>query len=123
LNKNICSKAHPAGTDVTIFKLFSAKNLVKIFAFFAQTTAGFCKNIIITLVFEKKKHQFFRRKLAKIAEKCDNNIDPSRTRNEITKFITVIFSLSGTKFPKSPTYVQFADCPDVKPEIPAALKI
>jgi hypothetical protein len=59
LNKNICSKAHPAGTDVTIFKLFSAKNLVKIFAFFAQTTAGFCKNIIITLVFEKKNTNFF----------------------------------------------------------------
>jgi hypothetical protein len=32
--------------------------------------------MIITLVFEKKR-QFFRLKLAKIAENCDHNIDPS----------------------------------------------
>jgi hypothetical protein len=27
-----------------IFKIFSTKNLAKILAFFAQTTASFCKN-------------------------------------------------------------------------------
>jgi hypothetical protein len=32
------------GTDVMIFKIFSPKNLAKILAFFAQTTASFCKN-------------------------------------------------------------------------------
>jgi hypothetical protein len=38
------------GTDVTIFKIFSQK----IVFFFAQTTASFfCKNWIVTLVFEK----------------------------------------------------------------------
>jgi hypothetical protein len=36
-----------------IFKIFSLKNLAKILAFFVQTTASFCKNVIITLVFEK----------------------------------------------------------------------
>jgi hypothetical protein len=43
-------------------------------AFFAQTTASFCKNLIITLVFEKNAN-IFRRKLAKIAENCDHSID------------------------------------------------
>jgi hypothetical protein len=36
-----------------IFKLFSPKNLAKITEFFAQTAANFCKNLIITLIFEK----------------------------------------------------------------------
>jgi hypothetical protein len=35
-----------------IFKIFLPKNLAKL-AFFAQTAASFCKNLIITLVFEK----------------------------------------------------------------------
>jgi hypothetical protein len=33
------------------------------------------------LVFEKNANQFFRRKLAKIAEYCDHNIDPSMIRS------------------------------------------
>jgi hypothetical protein len=33
-----------SGTDVMILKIFSPKILAKIFAFFAQTTASFCKN-------------------------------------------------------------------------------
>jgi hypothetical protein len=37
-------------------------------------TASFCKNWIITLLFEK--NTIFRKKLAKIAEICDHNIDP-----------------------------------------------
>jgi hypothetical protein len=36
-----------------ILKIFSPKNLAKKLAFFAQTTAIFCKNLSITLVFEK----------------------------------------------------------------------
>jgi hypothetical protein len=45
-----------------ILKIFSSKNWAKILAFFAQTAAAtFCKNLIITLVFEK--NALFRRKL------------------------------------------------------------
>jgi hypothetical protein len=58
-----------------ILKIFSPKNLAKISSFFAQTAATFCKNLIATLVFVKKR-QFYRLKLAKIAENCDHNIDP-----------------------------------------------
>jgi hypothetical protein len=35
------------------FKIFSPKLFAKMWAFFAQTAATFCKNLIITLVFEK----------------------------------------------------------------------
>jgi hypothetical protein len=51
-----------------IFKIFPPKNLAKVLAFFAQTTASFCKNC--------DHNCDFRRKLAKIAENCDHNIDP-----------------------------------------------
>jgi hypothetical protein len=44
-------------------------------AFFTKDKAKLCKNLIITLVFEKNAN-FFRRKLSKIAENCDHNIDP-----------------------------------------------
>jgi hypothetical protein len=37
-------QTHP-GTDVIIFKIFSTKHLAKILAFFAQTTASFCKKL------------------------------------------------------------------------------
>jgi hypothetical protein len=61
-----------------IFKLFSPKNLAKILAkilaFCTQTTATFCKNLTITLAFEKNAN-FLRRKLAKNAENWDHNID------------------------------------------------
>jgi hypothetical protein len=36
-----------------ILKIVSPKNLTKILDLFAQTTASFCKNVIITLVCEK----------------------------------------------------------------------
>jgi hypothetical protein len=52
-------------------KIFSPKNL----RFFAQTTASFLKKLTISLFFEKTPI-FFRRKLAKLAENCDHNIDP-----------------------------------------------
>jgi hypothetical protein len=42
---------------------------------FVQNTAIFLETCLITLVF-KKKRQIYSRKLAEIAEKCDNNIDP-----------------------------------------------
>jgi alpha/beta superfamily hydrolase len=51
-----------------------------IFNFFLPKIIGKAKlrkNLITTLVSEKKRH-FFRRKLAKIAENCDHNIDPWR---------------------------------------------
>jgi alpha/beta superfamily hydrolase len=40
-----------------------------------QNKDKLCKKLIMALVFEKKRH-FFRRKLTKIAENCDHNIDP-----------------------------------------------
>jgi hypothetical protein len=46
------------GTDVMIFKIFSPKHLAKILAFFAHIAATFCKNLIITLVFEKNANFF-----------------------------------------------------------------
>jgi hypothetical protein len=36
-----------------ILKIFLPKNLAKTLAFFAKTTASFCKIVIMTLVFEK----------------------------------------------------------------------
>jgi hypothetical protein len=56
-------------------KILSSTNLEKM-EFFAQNKAKLCKNWIITLVLGREKRQFFRRKLAKIAENCDHNIDP-----------------------------------------------
>jgi hypothetical protein len=58
-----------------IFKIFSPKKLEKILACFAQTTGSFCKNCDHNIGFRQKR-QFFRRKLAKIAENCAHNIDP-----------------------------------------------
>jgi hypothetical protein len=58
-----------------IFYIYSPKNSAKKLAFLTQNKAKICKILIITLVFEKKR-QFFRRKLSKIAENCDHNIDP-----------------------------------------------
>jgi hypothetical protein len=60
------------GTDVIIFKTFSPENLAKILAIFAQTTASFCKNFIITLIC--KKNAIFSPKMAKIAQNCDHNL-------------------------------------------------
>jgi hypothetical protein len=43
-------------------------------AFLTQNEAKFCKNLIITLVFEKNAS--FLPKMSKIKENCDHNIDP-----------------------------------------------
>jgi hypothetical protein len=57
-----------------IFAEKNAKQIAKKLAFLTRNKAKLCKILIITLVFEKTP--FFRRKLAKIAENCDHNIDP-----------------------------------------------
>jgi hypothetical protein len=62
------------GADVMIFLIFSPKKSAKNSAFLTQSKAKLCKNLIITLVFEKNAN-FFRRNLAKIEENCDHNID------------------------------------------------
>jgi hypothetical protein len=68
-----------------IFKIISSKNLAKIFAFIAQTTASFSKTLIITLVFEENE-QFYRRKLAKIAENLPKS--PKICKN-LRKFVKI----------------------------------
>jgi hypothetical protein len=60
-----------------IFKYFRRKILQKNWRFFAQNKAKLCKNWIITLLFVKTP--IFRRKLGKIAENDDHNIDPRNT--------------------------------------------
>jgi hypothetical protein len=51
--------------------------LAKKSAFLTQIKGNFAEKVIITLVLEKNAN-FFRRKLAKIAENCDHNIGPWR---------------------------------------------
>jgi hypothetical protein len=63
------------GTDVMIWKNIFAEKFTKTLAFFAQTNARFCKSCDHNIGFWEKR-QFFRRKLSKIAENCDRNIDP-----------------------------------------------
>jgi hypothetical protein len=58
-----------------IFYIFSLKNFAEKWRFLLKTKLNYAKNWIITLVFEKNAN-FFRRKLAKIAENFDHNIDP-----------------------------------------------
>jgi hypothetical protein len=64
-----------------IFKIFSPKNSAKKLAFLTQNKAKLCQILIITSVSEKNAN-FFRRKLAKIAENCDHNIDPWSQSND-----------------------------------------
>jgi hypothetical protein len=47
-----------SGTDAMVFKIFSPKNWQKYWRSFVQTTGSFCKNVIITLVFEKNANFF-----------------------------------------------------------------
>jgi hypothetical protein len=64
-----------------IFKIFSPKNSAKKLAFLTQNKAKLCK-ILITLFFEK--NAIFCRKLSKIAENCDHNIDPCSFKKKIS---------------------------------------
>jgi hypothetical protein len=57
-----------------ILKIFLPKKIAKKLAFLTQNKAKLYKIVIITLVFEK--NATFCRKLSKIAENCDHNIDP-----------------------------------------------
>jgi hypothetical protein len=52
-----------------------AEKFSKKLAFLTHNKAKICKILIITLVFEKNAN-FFRRNFSKIAENCDQNIDP-----------------------------------------------
>jgi hypothetical protein len=56
------------------FKYFRRKIQRKKLAFLTQNKAKLCKILIVTLAFEK--NAIFCRKLSKIAENCDHNIDP-----------------------------------------------
>jgi fructoselysine-6-P-deglycase FrlB-like protein len=56
-----------------IFKNIFAKKLGEKLAFLSQNKAKLSKILIITLVFEKNAN--FCRRLSKIAENCDHNID------------------------------------------------
>jgi hypothetical protein len=64
-----------SGTDVKIFKTFSPKKLLKILAFLLKQLLVFSQKMIKTLGFFRKKIHFFLRKLSKIAENCDHNIN------------------------------------------------
>jgi hypothetical protein len=67
------------GPMLWFFKYFRQKIQRENWRFWLQNKAKICKFFIITLVFLEKR-QFFRRKLSKIAENCDHNIDPSNKR-------------------------------------------
>jgi hypothetical protein len=57
-----------------IFKIFSPKKLRKIGVF--DSKQSYIMHIFYHNIGFWEKRQFFRRKLAKIAENCDHNIDP-----------------------------------------------
>jgi hypothetical protein len=61
-----------------IFRYFRQKDWRKNRRLCLTTKLNCAKKFIITLVCEKERH-FFRRKLSKIAENCDHNIDPRIT--------------------------------------------
>jgi hypothetical protein len=75
LTKYTEAKNRPMWDRCYDFLKFSPKISAKKLAFLTQNKAKLFKILTITLVFEKKC-QFFRRKLSKIAENCDHNIDP-----------------------------------------------
>jgi hypothetical protein len=79
-----------------ILKYFRQKSSEKL-EFFTQNKATICKNVIITWFFEKNAH-FFSRKLPKISENCDHNIDP---RSDEFSLIGRVFAYFATS--KLPT--------------------
>jgi hypothetical protein len=85
VGRHLLQDGRETGTDVLIFKIFS--NQKRKNGNLTQNKAKLCKNLIITLVFDFKKPPFFRRKLAKIAENCNNYIhrpqDPGKYKTLI----------------------------------------
>jgi hypothetical protein len=65
-----------------IFKIFSPKNLAKIFAFFAQTTVSFCKNCDHNIVFLEKRH--FWTKIGKNRRKLRSYVTSTPGANPTT---------------------------------------
>jgi hypothetical protein len=63
------------GPMLWFFKYFRRKIQQKYWRFFAQTTASFFKNLIVTLVFENNAN-FFAENWQKTGENCDHNIEP-----------------------------------------------
>jgi hypothetical protein len=57
-----------------ILKIFSQKKIAKKLAFLTQNTLNYAN--FLSKHWIMRKTPFFRRKLAKIAENCDHNIDP-----------------------------------------------
>jgi hypothetical protein len=80
------------GTDVMIIKIFSQKNLAKKLALFAQTAVSVLQKFDHNIGFEKCA--IFRIKLAKIAENCDENIDPSLVRNLVKIQVQIIIVIN-----------------------------
>jgi hypothetical protein len=62
-------------TDDMILKIFLPKKIGGKNCVFGSKQSQILKKMILTLVFEKNAN-FFRRKLSKIAENCEHNIDP-----------------------------------------------
>jgi hypothetical protein len=70
---NECCFPDRAVTDVMIFKNIFAEKISEKLAFLTQNKAKLCKILIIAFW---DQCQFFCRKLSKIAENCEHNIDP-----------------------------------------------
>jgi hypothetical protein len=69
------SKCRPIWDRCYDFLNIFAEKFSKKWRFLLKLLLVLAKIVIITLVFEKNAN-FFRRKLGKIAENCDHNIDP-----------------------------------------------
>jgi hypothetical protein len=89
-----------------ILKIFSSKKIETKLAFLTHNKS---KMLIITLVLRKR--QIFRRKLAKIAENCDHNIDPrldeispTGIKLSILHFLIVLKNI--TKFQRISGHIQ-----------------
>jgi hypothetical protein len=73
-HETLVSDSGRPGTDFMIFKIFSPNNSAKEWRFWHRTKlnyATFC-----SWHWFSRKRQFFRRKLSKIADNCDHNIEP-----------------------------------------------
>jgi hypothetical protein len=83
-----------------ILNIFSPKNLAKILAFFAQTTASFCKNMIVTLLVEKNAN-FFAENWQKSQKIVIITSTPGRTTQNL-RFVKISLSHHSNHFPWKP---------------------